>query len=169
MSKYKLYTILIKAQLGRDEETTDLVMMAVSTFATNAKQAKRDGVFLALDMWPVKEGWGGHVCSSHEIEQSWYRMRKVKRSESFRDNIKGGTDGEFSLVEELADVKHNAWCGWIRYMFSTGDDLNSDGSFTIKPEQVERWQRQMITPYSELHESEKESDRVEARLIIDAL
>jgi hypothetical protein len=40
---------------------------------------------------------------------------------------------------------------------------NPDGSFTIFPEKVERWTRQMNTPYADLPEDEKESDRMVVR------
>ena len=53
----------------------------------------------------------------------------------------------------------------MRYMFGRGQ-INSDGSFTIPPASVERWQRQMNTAYSDLPETEKASDREEADQIL---
>lgn len=63
-----------------------------------------------------------------------------------------------SLVEVLASIEHERWSHWQRYMHSKCDK-KLDGSLVIPPELVERWQRQMETPYSALSEAEKESDR----------
>lgn len=76
------------------------------------------------------------------------------------------------MREALAEYAHEAWSGWMKYMFEKGILLNEKwmtpepGKGNIKlllPEwAVERWQRQMNTPYADLSESEKESDRQEA-------
>ncbi len=63
--------------------------------------------------------------------------------------------------EALADYAHEAWAGWMRYQFGKAP-LNNDGSWTMPAAFVERWQRQMNTPYAELPEHEKRSDRDEA-------
>jgi hypothetical protein len=63
--------------------------------------------------------------------------------------------------EELSAYAHEAWAGWMRYLFSVST-RNEDGSVTIPREQVERWIRQMETAYKDLPEDEKKSDRVEA-------
>lgn len=67
--------------------------------------------------------------------------------------------------EQLADYAHQAWAGWMRYLFTKGT-MNEDGSFTIAADSVDRWIRQMGTAYTELPESEKESDRKEADEIL---
>ena len=64
-------------------------------------------------------------------------------------------------LERVAEAAHVAWSGWISYMFSKCL-VNPDGSLNIPAELVERWTRQMNTPYAELSESEKDSDRREA-------
>ena len=65
------------------------------------------------------------------------------------------------IREKLAAYAHQAWSGWMDYLFEKST-LNSDGSVTIPSWAVERWKRQMKTTYTELSESEKESDRKEA-------
>ena len=69
------------------------------------------------------------------------------------------------LREALADYAHQAWSGWMEYLFSKSAK-NSDGTITIPRWAVERWTRQMNTPYNELPENEKDSDRKEADRMI---
>ncbi|MDJ0707838.1 MAG: hypothetical protein QNJ46_31570 [Leptolyngbyaceae cyanobacterium MO_188.B28] len=52
------------------------------------------------------------------------------------------------LREQLADLEHQQWAHWTRYM------LNN-----LTPENIERWRRQIDTPYADLSEAEKASDR----------
>jgi hypothetical protein len=59
------------------------------------------------------------------------------------------------LVEALAEWDHRAWAGWTAYMLDR-----------LTPENIARWRRQIETPYAELSEAEKESDRKEARKIV---
>lgn len=63
--------------------------------------------------------------------------------------------------EQLAAYAHEAWAGWMLYLFKKSM-RNSDGSVTIPSGLVERWDRQVATPYDALPENEKDSDRQEA-------
>lgn len=63
--------------------------------------------------------------------------------------------------EKLAEYAHEAWAGWMKYLFEKSQS-NADGTVTIPAWAVERWQRQMNTPYVELPNSEKRSDFDEA-------
>ena len=65
------------------------------------------------------------------------------------------------LREKLAELAHNQWAGWMEYLFSKGT-FNEDGTWTMPAWAARRWKRQMETPYSELSESEQDSDRSEA-------
>lgn len=68
---------------------------------------------------------------------------------------------EQNIVREgLADYAHEAWSRWMEYLFSKCT-IGADGAI-IPSELVTRWQRQMATPYAQLTESEKQSDREEA-------
>ena len=60
------------------------------------------------------------------------------------------------LIERLAELEHEQWVHWTRYMLDN-----------LTPENIERWKGQIETPYSELSEKEKESDRVWARKVFD--
>jgi hypothetical protein len=72
------------------------------------------------------------------------------------------------LCERLASLEHERWSRWMRYMFECGV-LNPDGSWTMPAEKVARWHRQMSTPYADLTEQEKESDRIEVEHTIVAI
>jgi hypothetical protein len=68
----------------------------------------------------------------------------------------------------LADVQHEIWSHWMRYLFSVCVPA-TDGTVRIPVRFVERWQRQAEMPYSELTETEKDSDREQADKILAAL
>ena len=64
-------------------------------------------------------------------------------------------DGDPTL-ERVAGEVHQVWCRWMMYMF------NSQTAAAIA-----RWERQMQTPYAQLSEEEKASDREIARRYLD--
>jgi len=88
-----------------------------------------------------------------------------------------------SFEEKLAELCHEQWSGWMEYLFNktyqhsyterpkeSGGIMSGEFKFTAIPEwAVERWQRQMNTPYKDLSEKEKESDRIEARKFIELI
>lgn len=65
---------------------------------------------------------------------------------------------ENKQLEALAALQHDIWASWMKWQFSCGMD-NADGSWTMPAFKVERWKRQMNTPYAELSEREKDGDR----------
>lgn len=65
---------------------------------------------------------------------------------------------EQELIELLADKEHAGWSHWMDYLFSKCEPL-PDGSLVIPYPLVERWQKQVDTPYAHLSEREKQSDR----------
>lgn len=72
------------------------------------------------------------------------------------------------LLEALAALEHERWSHWQRYLHSkciSGDDE----SLTIPAELVARWTAQMSTPYRELSEKEKESDREQVRQTLELI
>lgn len=62
------------------------------------------------------------------------------------------------LLERLAALAHEQWSGWARWMIDKWS-----------PECVARWERQIVTPYDQLSEREKESDRNEARRVLEVI
>jgi len=86
------------------------------------------------------------------------------------DRIKKALD---ELLETLASVEHERWSHWQRYMHSKCVSQGDDGALLIPADLVKQWEKQIATPYSELSNEEKESDREQVRkylpLIVDAL
>ena len=75
---------------------------------------------------------------------------------------------ETDLIEALAYAEHASWSHWMSYLFSRCERL-PDGSMVIPAHLVEHWQRQVATPYAELSEREKQSDRDEVAKILPIL
>lgn len=57
-----------------------------------------------------------------------------------------------AALERLAALEHEQWAHWTDYMLDNLTDEN-----------ISRWRAQIKTPYAELTENEKESDRGWAR------
>lgn len=72
------------------------------------------------------------------------------------------------VVEELASVEHERWSHWQRYLHSKCI-RNEDGSLTIPAELAQRWELQMNTPYIELSDVEKQSDREQVHRYLPAI
>ncbi len=87
------------------------------------------------------------------------------------------------LLEPMADMEHEQWIHWMKYFVEKGDpQLVEQGRFhTVNPrnddvvvlvfkaEDWNRWKRQMATQYHDLSEKEKNSDRNQAKKMIDYL
>lgn len=78
--------------------------------------------------------------------------------------------------EALADVQHEIWSHWMRYFFTKCQNRQpwlgegDEGTYTVFPISLaNRWTRQMNTPYAELSEQEKNSDREQADKILAVL
>lgn len=68
------------------------------------------------------------------------------------------------IVEVMAELAHSQWAGWAQWMFDNMSETHISGETY-----VDRWTRQIATPYADLSEEEKESDRVEARKMIEKM
>ncbi|WP_247389032.1 MULTISPECIES: hypothetical protein [unclassified Bradyrhizobium] len=66
------------------------------------------------------------------------------------------------LIERLAEIEHERWSHWQRYMHSKAVK-QPNGTLLIPSELVQQWERQLETPYRELSEKEKESDREQVK------
>lgn len=81
---------------------------------------------------------------------------------------------EEEFVEKGAEIEHERWAKWQKYVHKNlyniaeqeperWKELKNPHLKILPTELYERWERQINTPYSELSEQEKESDRKEAR------
>lgn len=73
-----------------------------------------------------------------------------------------------TLKEDLANLAHEQWSGWMKYLFEKSTK-NEDGTVTIPKWAVERWERQINTPYGGLSEEEQNSDRNEANKFLKVI
>ena len=67
-----------------------------------------------------------------------------------------------SAIDELAAVEHERWAHWQRYIHDKGE-RQPDGSLVLPRDLVERWEAQITTPFADLSEAEKGSDREQVR------
>ena len=79
------------------------------------------------------------------------------------------------IVELLADTEHERWASWQSHLHSKLYEVN-DNRISLNPhlkilptELYDRWERQIKTPYSQLTEAEKQSDRNEVHKTLRAL
>lgn len=72
----------------------------------------------------------------------------------------------YVFVEIFSAFAHKQWSGWTNYQWEKCT-LNADGSMTIPASLVDRWTRQANAPYDELSPEEQESDRNEARKMVE--
>ena len=61
------------------------------------------------------------------------------------------------IMNKLGSAQHEIWSNWMKFLFTQGYNLE-DGTFKIKRDKVERWKRQMKTPFDELSKEEQETD-----------
>ena len=75
-----------------------------------------------------------------------------------------------SMRELVAEVQHEIWAHWMEYMFSQCERVeDAKGVLQIPSDKVYRWIRQMNTPYAELSDKERESDREQADKVLNVL
>ena len=72
------------------------------------------------------------------------------------------------LVEELAKVEHARWAHWQKYVHTQCEQLE-DGRLAIPAHLVERWERQIETPYEQLSDEEKKSDREQVAKVLPVI
>ena len=78
------------------------------------------------------------------------------------------------FVEELSALEHDSWARWMKHLFSQCTPVyasiyNEIGGMLIPFRLVNRWKRQIDTPYGQLSEAEKQSDRDEVAHILPVI
>lgn len=79
-------------------------------------------------------------------------------------DLPAATQKAYDLREPLAAYAHGSWSRWMDHLFSRTDDAGA-----ISTEDAERWKRLIATPYEDLTEEEKESDRLEADRMLEVM
>tara|TARA_R110002124_G_scaffold65775_1_gene179751 strand:- start:10935 stop:11219 length:285 start_codon:yes stop_codon:yes gene_type:complete len=84
--------------------------------------------------------------------------------------------------EALSDLEHQQWAHWTKYMLEVlrpvlglgfyearGSGMEYNPNIVKARESLRRWHRQIETPYADLSEKEKDSDREWADKVLVAL
>lgn len=69
-----------------------------------------------------------------------------------------------AVIEQLADIEHQRWADWQRWVHECGTKayvprVGLEGILALPNDRVAAWERQIATPYADLSEREKASDR----------
>ena len=96
----------------------------------------------------IDEGNPGDIYESYRQEGLWSCLNA---------GCPGGREVTID-IEKVAAVEHDQWAHWTAYMFAN-----------LERENVARWRQQIDTPYAELTEAEKDSDREWANKAVDAV
>lgn len=62
------------------------------------------------------------------------------------------------IINTLAAVEHQRWADWQKYLHSKCTQAGHNG-LVIPGPLVSQWERQILMPYAQLSEPEKQSDR----------
>lgn len=74
-----------------------------------------------------------------------------------------------NLREKMAEIAHGVWAGWMTHMFKCAHITSKVLPPLGQEDCVERWRRQLATPYDRLTPKEQDSDRFIADMYLKAL
>lgn len=117
---------------------------------------------------------------SHDFEPTQAEKNIVAMQSSLAihinyEHVIANKDDLAIIVELLADIEHERWASWQSHLHSKLYEVNDNRvslnhHLKIVPTELyDRWERQIKTPYSQLTEAEKQSDRNEVHKTLRAL
>ena len=118
-----------------------------------------------IDRAMVSAGEQKEVSDGNDTDQS------IVRDSSVVDNGNSGVgrvedEALTHLREAMAEKQHEIWSHWMKWMLKNGGGMvtvehpfRNGSAWQMNNGSRHRWQRQMNTPYAELSEEEKQSDR----------
>ena len=118
-----------------------------------------DPVLVPTEECQFCRGWRAGIAWEERMDESarkWAELKGYDKED--RTELDQALEG---TLERMAAQAHISWSGWMKHLFKLSTH-NADGTVTIPAHLVERWERQIATPYADLSESEKDSDRAEA-------
>lgn len=95
-----------------------------------------------------------------EIKEGEYMPGCADQQRKIDEHYIGKGEATGDLVERLAAIEHERWADWQKWCHKVlREQLNPNGCDNDLEDVLRRWDRQIGTPYSELSEAEKQSDR----------
>jgi hypothetical protein len=108
----------------------------------------------------VSEGLGRGVVVEGTTEAgAYYRMISASENADLLPKVQSR-----QLREALAELAHEQWAGWMESLFQIYDGKHPQWNWNGS---CQHWRKQVDTPYAELSEEEKDSDRREADRMLD--
>lgn len=110
---------------------------------------------------------GGFIVYVEGYDNTDFDVDLIKShiSQIRQNDLKGLVEWAESKLEDWASNEHERWAKWQQYVFNKSEMKEVDGKMMmcLPNEFYQRWAIQIDTPYSELSEQEKESDRKEVK------
>jgi len=105
---------------------------------------------------PQEVEWGGEVAGITKTGETVTPQQALDKLVS----IVAAKYPQDDLFEKLAAIEHERWADWQKYLHSHGiPNTQGKGYLCLPMGLIKHWERQIATPYAELSEQEKNSDR----------
>lgn len=139
---------------------------------SNSDTVEADCLDAALDLdAPYPQTWPGFCADRGEVVG--IAVYDEDENEIYTEGVCESPPPKAEQREQLADLEHQQWAHWTKYMLDTltieigaalhgvlaPDDYKQAIEAITGVNCLSRWLRQTTTPYAELTEKEKDSDR----------